>query len=205
MVSGMTLNDISTFDCIIALILLIFLIRGLCTGFVRQLAAALTLAGSYWLADRYIGLVMPYAEKFVNQPGAVFLISFGVLFLSANLLITLIGSLLHRYMEASLLGWVNRFAGGLLSLSQGAVLVTLAHMALASILPPSHLFFQDSLTAPWLGKGAEIIRQRIQDAEVRNDLRPERDSEKKPPLGEGDGTGSVMIEFIQPELRGFRP
>ncbi|MCW5199977.1 hypothetical protein VU05_04640 [Desulfobulbus sp. F1] len=41
MVSGMTLNlnDISTFDYIIAGILTLFLLRGLCIGFVRQLAA----------------------------------------------------------------------------------------------------------------------------------------------------------------------
>lgn len=195
-VISMTLNDITSFDCLIALILLLFLIRGLWIGFVRQLAATFALAGSYWLAARYIGLVMPHVKEVVDQPGLVFLVSFAALFIISASVFILIGSFLHNRLEVSVLGWLNRCAGSLLGLIQGAAVAVLLHMILSSVLPPSHHLFQNSLTVPWLGKGAESIRQLIQDAKVRDDLQPEKDSKAKKDGAGNYREGAVRVQVV---------
>jgi membrane protein required for colicin V production len=171
MVSSMTLtlNDISTFDWIIAAILALFLLRGLCIGFVRQLAASVALIGSYWLAGEYVGEVIPLVKEFIQRPGAVFLVSFVGLFLLSLLLFALIGQLLHKMLEVSLLGWTDRLAGGILGVARGAVVVTLLHMFLSAALPP---LFADALTVPYLDQGAAIVRQFIRNVSVRDDLKP---------------------------------
>ncbi|CAK8711832.1 MAG: membrane protein required for colicin V production [Candidatus Electronema aureum] len=168
----LNLNDISTFDYIIAGILTLFLLRGLCIGFVRQLAATAALVGSYWLAGEYVGQVMPYVEGFIDRPGAVFLVSFGSLFLLSALVFTLIGSLLHKVLEISLLGWANRLTGGLLGVARGGLVTVLLFMLLAAVLPAAHPLFEGSLTVPYLSQGAEIIRQFIRNVSVRDDLKP---------------------------------
>lgn len=189
----MTLNDLTSFDCIIALILAFFLLRGLCVGFVRQAASIAALAGSYWLAGEYAGAIIPYAKDLVDQPGAVFLISFGCLLLAFALLLAMISHLLRRMLEVKLTGWGSRFAGGLLGLARGGLVAALLHMILASALSPSHHLFQNSLAAPHLGNGAEFIRQFIRNAEAREDLKPnlpppapkeEKNSGKEKPAAE---------------------
>ncbi|MCW5199976.1 CvpA family protein [Desulfobulbus sp. F1] len=130
------------------------------------------MVGSYWLAGEYVGQVMPYVEGFIDRPSAVFLVSFGSLFLLSALVFTLIGSLLHKVLEVSLLGWANRFAGGLLGVARGGLVTVLLFMLLAAVLPAAHPLFEGSLTVPYLGQGAEIIRQFIRNVSVRDDLKP---------------------------------
>ncbi|MCW5198874.1 CvpA family protein [Desulfobulbus sp. F4] len=182
------MNDITNFDYVIAAILALFLLRGLCIGFVRQLAGTAALVGSYWLAGEYAGqLIPPYMQQFIQRPGAVFLISFGGIFLVAALCFMLIGSLLRNVLEVSLLGWADRIVGGLLGTARAVLVTVLIYMLTAALLPSAQSFFQGSLTVPYLNQGAEIIRQVIRDASMRNDLTPkvpklDKTEKKKPDL-----------------------
>ena len=172
MVNGMALNDIGTFDWIITAILLFFLLRGLCVGFVRQLAATAALVGSWWAAGEYAGQVTPYVKNFITQPGLVFFASFGILFLFSALLLTLIGQLLNKMLEVSLLGWADRICGGLLGIARGALVAVLVQLPVTALLPATHPLFARSLTMPYLNQGADMIRQFIRDDSMRKDLRP---------------------------------
>jgi membrane protein required for colicin V production len=199
MVNSMVLNDISTFDWIIAAILLFFLLRGLCIGFVRQLAATAALLGSWWAAGEYASQVMPYVKEFIDQPGMVFFASFGILFLFSALLLTLIGQLLNKMLEVSLLGWADRICGGLLGIARGALVAALLHLPVTVLLPASHPLFAKSLTMPYLNQGADMIRQFIRDDSMRNDLRP------RPPEQEEQPHGPVQnLPSASPEQDGQR-
>ncbi len=178
-------HEISIFDYSIAGILAIFLLRGLCIGFVRQLAAAAALVGSCWLAGAYAGQALPLLEPYlpppdelVIQPAVLFWLSFGGLYLLVMLVFTLIGTML----KVKLLGWTDRMAGGLLGLARGAFVAALLFMLLTAVLPLRHPLFESSLTVPHLSQGAEIIRQFIRDVNIRNDLRPMPPQEAQAPL-----------------------
>ncbi len=160
-------SDITSFDYIIALIILIFIIRGAWIGFMRQLTTFLALVGSYWLSAHYIGDVMPYVQQVIDNPKIVFLASFAILFLVSALIFILAGKVLRRVMEISLLGWFDRFLGILLGAVKGAVITALAYMILATTLSSSNHLFDSSLTVPYLKQGAQLIRTLIQDPKVR--------------------------------------
>ncbi|MCI5145056.1 MAG: CvpA family protein [Candidatus Electrothrix sp. AR3] len=173
----MAFNEITSYDYIIVLFLLIFLVRGLCVGFVRQLATSFALVGSYWLAGQYVGQVIPFVQQVITQPKMVFLASFLALFVFFAMLFILVGRLLHKVMEVSLLGWFNRFLGGILGLAKGTLVVVVVHMVLASIFPPSYHLLRNSQTAPYLVLGGKVIRQFIEDVRVKEDLLPLEDEE----------------------------
>jgi membrane protein required for colicin V production len=177
----MSFNSLTLFDYGIALVILLFLIRGVWMGFVRQLAAFIAFIGSYWLAGRYAGELLPHVRQITESPKVVFLISFVVLLLASAFILSLTGQLLRKLMEVKLLGWFDRFFfGTLLGLTTGALVAVVLHMILASTLSPADYFAPDSLTAPYLDKGGEIARQLIQDATIREDLMP-----KEPAAQEG--------------------
>jgi membrane protein required for colicin V production len=160
-------SDITSFDYIITLVVLIFVIRGAWIGFMRQLTTFLALIGSYWLSGRYIGEAIPYVQQVVDNPKIVFLASFAILFILSALIFILAGKVLHRVMEISLLGWFDRFLGILLGVAKGAVVTVLAYMILATTLSSSNHLFDKSLTVPYLNQGADLIRTLIQDPKVR--------------------------------------
>ncbi len=162
-----SLADITSFDVIVALVLIVFVVRGAWIGFMRQLAAFLALVGSYWLAGRYSRELMPYVGKFIENPKLVFLVSFGLLFFLSALLFILGGKVLHRVMEISLLGWFDRFLGFLLGAVKGAVLASLLYMFLASSLSASNDLLKKSVSSRYLARGADILHQLIADPQLQ--------------------------------------
>jgi membrane protein required for colicin V production len=159
--------DFTSFDVIVALVFILFIVRGGWIGFMRQLAAFLALVGSYWLAGRYCSQLMPYVDDFIHNPKLVFFVSFALLFCLSALLFILGGKVLHRVMEISLLGWFDRLLGILLGVVKGIVLTSFLYMILASSLSASNDLLKKSISAPYLAMGADILHQLIQDPQLR--------------------------------------
>ena len=167
-------SKLTVFDYIMALIVLLFILRGSWVGFMRQLTTFLALVGSYWLAARYTGELMPYVEQIINNPKIVFLVSFALLFLVSALIFIIAGKVLHRVMEITLLGWFDRFLGLFLGGAKGAIVVVLLYMFLASSMTPTSSLFAKSMTVPYLAQGTEIVRLVIHDPKIRKLFAPRR-------------------------------
>ena len=178
-------GDLTSFDVIVALIFLVFIIRGVWIGFMRQFTTFLALVGSYWLAGRYSGQLMPYVQQFVENPKIVFLASFALLFLVSALIFILAGKVLQRVMEITLLGWFDRFLGLLLGGIKGALVAVLLFMILASSLSASNDLLKKSLSSPYLSQGAEMVRKIIHDPKIRKQFVP-----REPAIKAGTFPGS---------------
>ena len=187
------LSDITSFDVIVALLFLLLVIRGTWVGFMRQLAFFLALIGSYLLAGQYTGLLMPHVSKFIENPKAVFFVSFALLFVLGAVVLMLLGKVLHLVMEVSLLSWFDRFMGFLLGLVKAVFVTSFLYMAMSSSMISANELLAKSLTAPYLARGAELVRRIIADPKLQelfhtkvpaimHDLLP------VPPEGPGPGT-----------------
>ena len=160
-------DTVTWLDLIVAIIFLYFVLRGAWTGLMRQLAALLALAGSYVVAAQYTAELIPYTKRFVDNPKLVFLISFICLFFAAALLFSLLGRLMHRLMQITLLGWFNRLLGISLGALKAALLASLLYMVLASTLSATNAVLSRSLTAPYLRQGAQLLQALINDPKLR--------------------------------------
>lgn len=158
---------ITWLDLIVAVIFLYLILRGAWTGFMRQLAALLALAGSYVIAAQYTAALIPYTKRFVDNPKLVFLISFICLFFAAALLFSLLGRVMHRLMQITLLGWFNLLLGISLGALKAALLASLLYMVLASTLSATNTVLSQSLTAPYLRQGAQLLQALINDPKLR--------------------------------------
>ncbi|MBW1749869.1 MAG: CvpA family protein [Deltaproteobacteria bacterium] len=197
-------GDLTSFDVIVALIFLIFLIRGVWIGFMRQFTTFLALVGSYWLAGRYSGQVMPYVQQVVENPKVVFLASFALLFLVSALVFILAGKVLRRVMEISLLGWFDRFLGLLLGAVKGALVAVLLFMILASSLSASNDLLKKSLSSPYLSQGAEMVRKIIHDPEIRKQFIPREPAIKAGALPGSEAKVISEEEKEQEKLKAVR-
>ncbi len=182
-----SIAESTSFDVIVVLIFLVFLVRGVWIGFMRQLAAFLALVGSYWLAGRYSGELMPWVERFIDNPKLVFLVSFVLLFLVTALLFILAGKVLHRVMEIAILGWFDRFLGLLLGGVKGAVVACLLYMFLASSVSASNTLLRTSLSSPLLARGAARLNMLIHDPAIRRYFVPRQPAIREEPRQEKAG------------------
>lgn len=165
-----TLNELTTFDLAIAGLFCIFMLRGAWIGLVRQLASFCALVGSYIIAGQYVDSILPWTERLVSNPKITFFLSFAILFVASALGFSLIGKVLHRFMQITLLGWVNRLTGLVLGGFKAAVLASLAYMFLASTLSATNDMLRTSYVSPYLKQGAELLRLLIDDPHLRTYL-----------------------------------
>jgi membrane protein required for colicin V production len=162
-----TLNDLTYFDIVVAFLFLIFFLRGAWIGFVRQLAAFFALVGGYYLAGQYADRILPWTERFVDSPKVTFLVSFAILFIAAAIVFTLIGKVLHRFLQITLLGWLDRISGIALGGVKAAVVASLLYMFLASSLSTTNDLLRKSYSSPYLKQGSELLRSLIDDPRLR--------------------------------------
>ncbi|MBM9538115.1 CvpA family protein [Desulfobulbus alkaliphilus] len=160
-------NEMTYFDLVVAFLFVFFLVRGVWIGFMRQLAAFLALVGSYFVAARYADDIMPYAERFVDNPKLSFFLCFAGLFLVAALVFTLLGKVLQGVMRITLLGWFDRLLGMLLGAVKAGVMASLLYMFLAATLSTTNDLLRNSITSPYLKQGAAVLRSLIDDPRLK--------------------------------------
>ena len=167
-----SLSDITSFDVIVVLIFLLFIIRGTWIGFMRQLAVFLSLIGSYLLAGTYTGFMMPHVSKFIDNPKVVFYISFFLLFALGSVFMILTGKVLRLVVEVTMAVWFDRILGMFLGLFKAVFVTSILYMAMSSSLVSSNELLKKSLTSPFLVQGAEFVQQMIEDNDLRKIFLP---------------------------------
>jgi membrane protein required for colicin V production len=167
-----SLADITSFDVIVVLIFLLFIIRGTWIGFMRQLAVFLSLIGSYLLAGSYTGLMMPHVSKFIDNPKVVFYISFFVLFALGSVFMFLTGKVLRLVVEVTMAVWFDRTLGMILGLFKAVFITSILYMAMSSSLVSSNELLKKSLTSSFLVQGAEFVQQMIKENDLRKIFLP---------------------------------
>jgi membrane protein required for colicin V production len=167
-----SLGDITSFDVVVVVLFLLFTVRGAWVGFLRQVSFFLALVFSYLFAGEYTGSLMPYVDRFIENPKFVFFISFLVLFMAGGFIFILLGKVLHLVMQLTLAGWFDRVLGFLLGLVKAVLVASFLFMIMSSGPSSAHELVHKSVTAQFLARGAAFIQRYIQDAELREKFMP---------------------------------
>jgi len=166
------LSDITSFDVIVVLLFLLYLIRGTWIGFMRQFAIFVALVGSYLLAGSYTGTMMPHVGGFIENPKTVFYISFFLLFLLGSVFLILTGKVLRLVVQVTMTPWFDRTLGMLLGIIKAVFITSILYMVMASSMVSSNELLKKSITAPFLAHGAEFVQQMISELELRDLFQP---------------------------------
>ncbi len=189
-----SLTDITSFDVIVVVLFLLFAVRGTWIGFMRQLAFFLALILSYLLAGKLSSELIPYVGKFIENPKAVFFISFGLLFVFGTIVLVLLGKVLGLVMQITLATWFDRMLGFLLGLVKAALVSSLLYMIMSSGPSSAHELVKKSVTSHYLAQGAALMQQFIHDPELRKRFVPKEPaiSKEKEPASESPPKGELQ-------------
>jgi len=153
-------------------IILLFLVRGVWVGFVRQLASLAALILGYLFAGRYYEQISPRLSSVIPSPQLCFLVTYALLFLAVFFGVLALGFVLKKVMSISLLGWFDRFMGGIFGLVKAGVIITVGFMVLSGMLSDSNPLITGSLAAPYLAKSSGFLLSFIPDQNLHRHLLP---------------------------------
>jgi membrane protein required for colicin V production len=148
-------------DILIWAVLLIFMVKGLMKGLIREVCSLSGLVMGSWAAFKYYPFLSAVIWRYIHLPNYVSsVISFIVIFLAIGLLFFFLGRLLTEIFKIILLGGINRVGGLIFGFLQGSlVLCLLLFLGTTTPMPlklKSEL--EKSKTArPFIFCGREII------------------------------------------------
>ena len=114
-------------DIILLILLAVALIAGFRKGFVKQVISLAVLIVGAWLSTRLATEVSQWLGALLKYEGAMLnIVSFILIFLAVAILLNLIGKLIEKILKITMLGWLNRLLGMIVSVFKIAILLGIA-------------------------------------------------------------------------------
>jgi len=194
------LSQATAFDIVVSLLFLVFLVRGIWIGFIRQISSLIAMLGAFILAgyfdEDFYRLIMPY----LDDSHTTFLIAYFLVFLLFFYLIKLIGLGLKKVMDISLMGWFDRAMGGLFGLIKGIFFTSLLFIMVGSYMSGSNKYLKKSLSYPVLSKSSQGLLALIQDKQLRSYFIP-----REPAIQRFKESLPSLDDFKMPEAPAEEP
>lgn len=156
-------------DIILICIVGIFLVRGLLKGLVQEVLSLLALFLAVFLAANFKGVLIPHLKLYIGNETTVSALAYVIIFFGTLIVFWLLAKFLRSMLDISLLGWVDRGAGGLFGLIEGVVIGLIVLMFLQSFAPDS-AWLKESYLAPRSGHLMEVVGDLTPDS-MRDMLR----------------------------------
>lgn len=148
-------------DVVVVAVILLSGLLAFARGFVKEALSVAAWVGAAFAALYAQPYVTPIAERFLPKGAVAEAAAALAVFLLALIGLSLLTSALSRRVKESALSAVDRTLGLIFGFVRGIVLVCLAYIALAWVLPPDNqrpAWIADAKTLPLLANGAERLR-----------------------------------------------
>jgi membrane protein required for colicin V production len=121
----------STLDTLLIVVILLCGILGVYWGFIRQVLSVAGLIAGLVLASRYGERVADWLSSFITNNTVVQALGFLFVFIAVSATVSLLATLLRRFVGLLFLGWLDHLIGGVLGLVQGMLLCTVILLVVA--------------------------------------------------------------------------
>jgi len=134
-------------DIILICIVGIFLIRGFFRGLVQEILSLTAIVLAIFLASNYQHLIVPHLELYIKSEITVSALAYVLIFFGTLVVFWLIAKAIRTMLDISLLGWIDRAAGGIFGLLEGVLIGLIILMFLHAFAPKSE-WLSESYIAP---------------------------------------------------------
>ena len=134
-------------DGAMALILFLFVLRGLLRGLVKELAGLLGVLLGAFVAARFYPMAVPHIAPHVADPFYQTLLAYGGIFAVVLIVVAIFAFALEKFMELTFTSWLNHLLGGVSGAAKGVLLCAIVLTLFQHFLPDSP-FLKQSVLLP---------------------------------------------------------
>jgi membrane protein required for colicin V production len=129
-------------------------------GFVREALSIVAWVGAAFVTFKGFNEAFALIDPMVKNPLLSQLIAGLGLFIISLILLTIVTSIIARYVRSSALSPIDRTLGFVFGLARGVFVLSLAYLLLDSTVQPAErpAWIQQAKSAPYLHDGAEMLR-----------------------------------------------
>lgn len=152
--------DFNLLDAGLALVLVLFFVRGMLRGMVRELAGLVGIILGILCAGRFYPVLAPYVKTFINDPLWVTVLSYVGILAAVMIAVSLAALLVRKFMSLTFTAWIDHVLGAVLGAALGLLLCSLALVLLERLVPDSH-FLRSSMLAGHIEQLTAIVRSHL--------------------------------------------
>jgi len=145
-------------DVILICIISLFLIRGFLRGLVQEVLSLIAIVLAVILASNYQHLLAPHLELYIKNEMTVSVLSYVLVFLTTIIVFWLLAKFIRSVLNISMLGWIDRVAGGVFGLLEGILISLICLMFLQTFAPKADLL-NESYLAPHSQHMVEMLSE----------------------------------------------
>lgn len=189
----------ANFDIFLAIFLGFSLIYSIFKGMIREIFSLLSLATGYVVAVRYQGMAGEMLEKYIANETAARLTGFGLLFLVAGAVVSVIGYYAKKVIHTSeAFAGIDRLGGGVFGLVKGGFLMILMMFPLQMYPDVYSKLTRGSIFAPHLRNLSNKLVDNLdaQDGFVK-DIKLKMKEFKKPAILDKFSTKKRRVNYPQ--------
>ncbi|BCS86869.1 CvpA family protein [Pseudodesulfovibrio sediminis] len=134
-------------DIILICIVTLFLVRGFFRGLVQEVLSLIAIVLATFLAANFDDLVAPHLQLYIDNMTTVSVLSYSLIFFGTLIIFWILAKVIRSMLEISLLGWVDRTAGGFFGLAEGVLICLMVLMFLQTFAPKAEIL-KESFLAP---------------------------------------------------------
>ena len=145
-------------DGALALILFLFVVRGLLRGLVKELAGLVGVLLGCFVAARFYPLALPYITPHVGDPLYQTLLAYGGIFAGVLVVVAIFAFSLEKFMELTFTAWLNHLLGGVSGAAKGVLLCAIVLTLFQHFLPDSP-FLKQSMLLPYINEIVAVVKK----------------------------------------------
>lgn len=143
-------------DITILVVALIFALRGLLRGLVKEVCSLAAVALGLYLAGNHHEWAAPLVSHLVSGPANIRVASYLAIFLGTLTAAWILVRVAGAFLSLAMLSWVDYLFGGLFGLAEGLVVCAALVILLNSFMPDAG-FLQESRLAPRVSQGTALV------------------------------------------------
>ena len=196
-------------DLIVIAILLVSALLAFSRGFVRELLSVVVWMGAIFATLYGFSYVKPYTRQWISVDILADAAAGVAIFVTTLIALTLISNVLTGQVRDSALGAVDRSLGLLFGLFRGVIIVCLAYLLIAWILPKEEQpeWLRSAATIPLVEEGAGLLLQLVPEGVMEKggatmDRTTKKTSEAIREQGDEAITRRMLEDMTSPRLQG---
>lgn len=150
----------SFLDVVFGVITLIFVVRGLFRGLLKEILSTLGMIGAWWLGGKYGSVVADALGSWFDSRGLAELVGYLVVFFAVMAVVKFLTWVLAKILKASPAAWIDMPGGVLVGLAKAWLLCCIVLAGLLAYLPDAG-FIKSSVLVPYLRPGAEYLQKKM--------------------------------------------
>lgn len=147
------------FDIAVAIVLSLFLIKGIIRGFIKEIASLFGLVISFALASLFYSSGAGLLDSYIETASYRDVLGFLLVFLVAYVIIAVIGLLMDKVFKMTMAKPLNIILGALVGLLKGIFLAALLLLGVSAFVAPDEPLLKDSQSRPLLLPVADNMKK----------------------------------------------